>query len=1244
MRSAVALADDEYDRRLYLSNLCSVMLTLDEDDPDPALVDAAVRAGQEAVPREYLRFVAYGPLPEELVRPRLPESSEFPPAVDPSWPMNLAEALRRRFVRSGPQDEQGIEDTIEAELCCRVSRMLLLEDEPDRAHVELVLGRVLESRYDRTDEVAALDRAVTAFRTAGAEAARHGLDPFESRTALADALLTRHDTYGGGSLAEIVDLAREAADAAPDPVARAFRLDVLGRALSSRFQEERAPSDAEDSVRVLRQALELLPDDDPERAVALTHLGTVLRSRGEITGRVEDARESVALHRRAMAALEPGDPRTRDIHFALASDLVACYELDSDTAALHEALPHARQALRLAEGDGREAEFASELGNILRLTYELTADPEHLREALAFSRHAVELAGPQDRDRAAYQSHLGNVLAAGYERGADRRMIDEAVEVARTATRQQDVSGPYLATLLSNLGNALALRYDGTGDLESLREAVAVCREATRAEGRESADSPGYLGNLGRAALTLYERTQDWPTLQEAVTACIAAVRTVPRGHQDEPVLLHALGHALFARYEAGEHEAPETELPNPPDLPYAPDHPDSQDLPSVGTEGRTPAEDLAAAVSAYRRAVAVCPPHDENIGLYRAGLGLGLLGQYEHTGDAGVLDKAVETLDAAVADCPPANPARAQYLYNLGLARLARGESDEARDAFRAAATVVTAAPVVRVRAGIEWGGIAADAGRPAEALRAFEVCAELLPRVTDHALDRTDQEHHLTLFPGLAAQAAASALQADEPERALVLLEQTRAVLTAQALRMRQDWSLTEGLGEDEARRLDELRTAMDAVGPGAARASGEQHGTRPASTGRLSGEVGQGAEGGQRYEARRQLVDTWDRLVHDIRERPGRSGFLALPVLDNVLAASEEGPVVLLNVHERRSDALVVLPDGMRVVELPGLTPDRVKERSRGFAAALAAAHENPGPAARREADSVLTDVLGWLWDELAEPVLATACPAGSGPNAAAPRRLWWASTGPLSALPLHAAGYHADGPTSGRTVLDRVISSYTPSIGTLRHLRSRTTTVPSSPKVLAVAMPVTPGQATLPATRHEMDTIRRHFGARATVLDDGRARRGQVRELLPSHSWAHFACHGVSDMAHPSAGRLLLGDDEQLTVMDVWQLRMDTAEFAFLSACETARSSARLPDEAIHITTAFQLAGFRQVVGTLWPLGDRIARRAVDIVYASLSARPGSRPDGARAVYEATRALRTRYADSPSSWAALVHAGV
>ncbi|MFL6125649.1 CHAT domain-containing protein [Actinophytocola sp.] len=101
-------------------------------------------------------------------------------------------------------------------------------------------------------------------------------------------------------------------------------------------------------------------------------------------------------------------------------------------------------------------------------------------------------------------------------------------------------------------------------------------------------------------------------------------------------------------------------------------------------------------------------------------------------------------------------------------------------------------------------------------------------------------------------------------------------------------------------------------------------------------------------------------------------------------------------------------------------------------------------------------------------------------------------------------------------------------------------------------------------------------------------------------------------------------------------------MDTAELAFLSACSTARGGLLLSDETIHLGRAFQLAGFRHVIATLWPVEDSAAATVARATYRSM--RAGSDVDqAALALHTATRALRRRAPTQPTRWAAHVHTG-
>jgi CHAT domain-containing protein len=111
---------------------------------------------------------------------------------------------------------------------------------------------------------------------------------------------------------------------------------------------------------------------------------------------------------------------------------------------------------------------------------------------------------------------------------------------------------------------------------------------------------------------------------------------------------------------------------------------------------------------------------------------------------------------------------------------------------------------------------------------------------------------------------------------------------------------------------------------------------------------------------------------------------------------------------------------------------------------------------------------------------------------------------------------------------------------------------------------------------------------------------------------------------------------------LTVVEISGLRLRDAELAFLSACSTADAGGRIPDEAIHLASAFQLAGYRHVIATLWPIADKPAVQVSEDVYRAL--RNEAHADGAaRALHAAVRDLRARLPYFPSIWSSYVHYG-
>ncbi|MFF7639884.1 CHAT domain-containing protein [Streptomyces canus] len=426
----------------------------------------------------------------------------------------------------------------------------------------------------------------------------------------------------------------------------------------------------------------------------------------------------------------------------------------------------------------------------------------------------------------------------------------------------------------------------------------------------------------------------------------------------------------------------------------------------------------------------------------------------------------------------------------------------------------------------------------------------------------------------------------------------------------------------------------------------------------------------------DRRMALAREWHRLVDDARGVEGFEDFLLPPTLDRLRSAAVGGPVAVLNISRWRCDALLVTDTGdPHVVPLPDLSEaaavTRVNEylgAVQRFEAAQVRVHAlkqlihtgDGKSAAHRELHAMtqefigakasmertLGSVLEWLWDSVTEPVLnALGFVAAIEDHTDAPR-MWWCPTGPLTLLPLHAAGYHSPS-NAGRAVIDRVVSSYTPTLRALveaRGSRHDTKGGERTPRMLTVAAPEPPGQPRLPNASQELRLLEQLFpGDQGTLLIGAAAVRDQVLAALRRHRWVHFICHGDQDLRDPSKGGLLLADGEWLTVTDLVRDEY-RGDFACLSACKTATGGVTLPDEVITMAAALHFTGYRHVIATLWSVYDPTAAEVMTRLYTRLIASGTFDPDGAaHALHQAVRDLREWHPEHPSVWIPFTHTG-
>lgn len=995
----------------------------------------------------------------------------------------------------------------------------------------------------------------------------------------------------------------------PAPVGEAVWEDVL-MGLGLRLEDGADAHTARLAVCTGRNAVADTHADPARLADRLRVLGMGLSRLFDHTGHVPTLEEAIQVARQAVAAArEAGTDPSMCLH-NLAEGLRDLFKRTNDARSLHEAVDIGRQLIRNPPGGEREREVIwAGLSDYLRILYQRTNDPAFLDEALQMNATSVECASSSGSGRTRAEPLMNAALLrrAEFERTGDQAVLHEGITMARGAVGAAPRGTALHHTCLYNLGSMLHVLSGHAGDLAALDEAIVCVRAVIRATPADHPDGPLYRATLAGQLHDRYFQAGNAALLDEAITLASEAVEATPQNHPDRWMYLSNLAVPLKAKAELTE------------------------DLDILRRVISIQRQAAVSAAQAGRDQVAALSNLNNSLRLY-----------FHWTRELPALEEAISVGRAAVGVATTDHHFRSQCEFNLATALSSYGLAvhddslvEEALGLLETAATRNSAPTRLRVSAAREWAETAVAVGRSEEAARAFAFGVGLLPRLAARGLERADATRWMAEHARLASDAAACALAIGRPDDAVELLEAGRGVLLAQALESRSD--LTE-LREHDQKLADRFHYLC-------VRLDGDTSTDGTADTA-LDASQGENAP-----DTRRTLAQELDALVTRVRALPGLERFLLPQPVDRLTAEAHTGPLVMINVSRYRCDALILTGSGVQVCELPEVDHDDVHDR-------LGDMHHmldriGTSPAARREAENVMVhDTLPWLWDAVAGPVLEQLG-LTSPVDGHRTRRLWWIPCGPLAFFPLHAAGHHLERPAIGprRTVMDRVVSSYTPTVRALSHARAQrarqTASSPSGPRpprVLAVAMPYTPDASELEGAQREYEHLEQRFPEFEGLVGED-ATREAVLSRLATHPWAHFACHAGADPTDPSRSHLLVYDhaDRPLSVLEVSRLRLDSSAFAYLSACSTAVTTPRLADEALHVVTAFQLAGFPHVVGTLWEINDTMAATIAEHIYTHLGAVGYDPAHTSACVHRATRLMRDRFPSFPTLWSAHIHMG-
>jgi hypothetical protein len=181
------------------------------------------------------------------------------------------------------------------------------------------------------------------------------------------------------------------------------------------------------------------------------------------------------------------------------------------------------------------------------------------------------------------------------------------------------------------------------------------------------------------------------------------------------------------------------------------------------------------------------------------------------------------------------------------------------------------------------------------------------LLPLMNRRILSRDDQQYILAKFAGLAAKACSLTLESGRPvEVSVEILEQGRGAILGLVIDDQRDISRLYQLYPEEAKKYERLRRGANTI-PSDTTASNLQE---------------------QVWKRRAQVITELEDYIERIRRLPGLERFLLGASAQELQQQASDGPIIVVNVTDIRSDAIIIKQDQILSLELPKFPAEELR----------------------------------------------------------------------------------------------------------------------------------------------------------------------------------------------------------------------------------------------------------------------------------------------------------------------------
>ncbi|TFK36478.1 CHAT domain-containing protein [Crucibulum laeve] len=1063
-----------------------------------------------------------------------------------------------------------------------------------------------------------------------------------------------------------VDLQRKAIQLThPSDVMYLIRLEKLGVLLWNKVQHTRDKADLDDCIAVHRDILDKTSKEDHDWRKRINHLAHVLVStivqhpgqpqdkvtagwntldfilnsfdqdtalflseqlatlitrRFELSGDPEEAETAISLFQRALSFSVTPEHQKQQLSHLCTMHLRRFQRtgMPSDLDAASTAQQR-RMDLTPNDNDDEMPMMLDALGSVSLHRFKLTGKPDDLYEAIRLQRKALSLDPINDK----LMSNLGNSLLRLFEITGELRDIDECISLQQNAVYNTQ-SGDDISMRISvnNLGNAFTCRYGLTRERGDITEALSAYGKALVLFPERSQDRVLTMDNMASCYYQRFRCENNVNDLDDCISIRKKALGFASADHIIIPALLFHLGNSLLDRYSIKRN-----------------------------------LEDIDDAIDTLKRSMTVTQVESYLLRPYAlSGMGNAFFTRFQVTGNLDDLDHAIIFQTTGLASIP-----KNHIDYNIGQIYLGRSlerrfrrtknieDYEQAVFCYQSGANYPNGRALDRLMSARQWGALCRHID-PHQSLLAYGIAIEVLPQVAWLGQTVDQRLERLTDISTLPNEAAATALDLDRLDLALEWLEQGRSIL----------WSQLDKLQAHNA--MDNLRLKAPDLADELQRISIglEISGGRTDDLNGLPRDMAQKMSNQKDAQQHHQLADEWNSILKNIRDVDGFESFL-LPTKSSELLKSipKSGPVIVINVHGLRCDALALLSWADTPIHIPleKLTYEKAVLWQEQLGIHLAFSDIIPSirsgrpftaPLAKMSFESILAE----LWKCVVKPILDALAYSPT----LEPSRLWWCTTGPLAFLPLHAAGmYGSRGSSVGSIISDFVVSSYTPTVSAIikktrnNHINSDS----RSRGILVVSQASTPNLAKISNTVQECMAVVEKCalsGLEVEYLEEESGTVESVLQGMEQHAWIHLACHAIQNLENPISSAFYLHNGP-LAISAIIKKPLPHADFAFLSACQTSTGDTQLSEESIHLAAGMLSAGYRSIIATMWSIDDMHAPVIADQVYSHLleDQEDSENLDSSRAAYAlhyATKALRERLGNSETAfllWVPFIHMG-